>query len=390
MASGNTTATSNLRPILWQKELYQDVIDNLYFVKNGMMGTEDNNIVQLKDDLMKSKGDTIRYGLTAKLSGAGVTGDGELEGNEEQISSYSDTISINKKRFAVRLDGKLEEQRAAYDLRMDAKNKLSIRMQEFIERQIFLKLAGIGNTALTDVNGVTVSADVTWSNTPTVITNTDEATGYGARYLSAAYDPTSATGDNRTMAPVHVLTPGLISNLRVKAFLANPQIVPLKINGKNYYVLFIHPWQAMDLKNNALFRQTLQTSQVRGDDNPIFTGALGVWDGVIIHEHEYVPFLNVNGGLTNNFAGAAASISYNSNGSIPTTGTQGICRALLCGAQAIAFAKCQYENGWVEKDFDYRDKTGFATGLLGGIQKVTFNSKEYGVIALDTYATPIN
>lgn len=381
MASGNTATNSNLRPIIWQKELYQDVIDNLYFVKNGMMGTEDNNIVQIKDDLMKSKGDTMRYGLTTKLSGAGVTGDAELEGNEEKITGYSDSIVIDKKRFAVRLDGKLDEQRAAYDLRLDAKNKLSIRMQEFIERQIFLKLGGVTATTLTDVNGVVVGADATWSNTAPVVTSTDETTGYGARYLSAAYDQVSATGNNASITTVHTLTPTLISNLRVKAFLANPQIVPIKIKGKNYYVLFIHPWQAMDLKNNETFKQSLRLAQERGDDNPLFTGALGVWDGVVIHEHEYVPFLNVTTlATTANFAADAAGVQS----------AQNICRAILCGAQAIAFAKAKYDQGWVEKDFDYRDKTGFATGVLGGIQKVTFNSKPYGAIVLDTYATPIN
>lgn len=380
MASGNTVTISNLRPIIWQKELYQDVIDNLYFVKNGMMGTEDNNIVQIKDDLMKAKGDTVRYGLTAKMTGAGVTGDAELEGNEEKILSYSDTISIDKKRFAVRLDGKLDEQRAAYDLRMDAKNKLSIRMQEFIERQIFLKMAGVQNTALTDINGNVIAADALWSNSPTVISSADETAGFGTRYLSAGYDPVSGTGNNASMAQVNTITPQLISRLRVKAQLASPKIQPLKIDGKNYYVLFLHPWQALDLKNNEFWKQTLQRADVRGDENRIFTGALGIWDGVIIHEHEYVPFLNVTTlAGTANFAGSAPGVQAAVN----------ICRALLVGQQAIAFAKASYENGWVEKDFDYRDKSGFATGLLGGIQKVTFNSKEYGVIALDTFASTV-
>ena len=109
MSSGNTQSNASLRPTIWQKALYQDVIDNLYFTKNGMMGTDDNNIVQIKDGLMKEKGNTVTFGLTAKLSGAGVTGDSELEGNEEKINSYAESVVISKKRFAVRLDGKLDE-----------------------------------------------------------------------------------------------------------------------------------------------------------------------------------------------------------------------------------------------------------------------------------------
>ena len=49
-----------------------------------------------------------------------------------------------------------------------------------------------------------------------------------------------------------------------------------------------------------------------------------------------------------------------------------------------------YKHDWVEESFDYKNKFGIATHLVGGIQKIAFNSKEYGVIAVDTYATPIN
>lgn len=380
---GNTVSNSNLRPIVWQKALYQDVMDNLYFVKGGMMGKGDDNIIQIKDDLTKSQGDTIKYGLTLRLTGTGVNGDSELEGNEEKITSYSDSVVIDLKRFGVRLDGQLDEQRAAYDLRSDAKDKLSIRLQEFIERQVFMKLGGIGSTALTDTNGVVVGADCAWANTPPVVPNADEIAGTGSRYLSSAYDPVNATGNNSNFSTggVYNLTPELISRFRTKAVLANPNIVPLKIKGKNYYILFVHPCQAYDLKQSENFKMAMREAQVRGDENPLFTGALGIWDGVILHEHEYTPFVNVTTlSGSANFAGSASSLQYGGN----------TFRAILCGAQAGAFAKAKFANGWVEKDFDYKDKIGFSTGLLGGIQKVTFNSKPYGAMCLDTTATLIS
>ena len=45
--------------------------------------------------------------------------------------------------------------------------------------------------------------------------------------------------------------------------------------------------------------------------------------------------------------------------------------------------------GFVEETFDYKNKVGFATGFMGGIQKTSFNSLDYGVIAIDTGATNI-
>ncbi len=368
----STVSIDALRPEIWQRELFADVIDNLYFTEMNMMGKDTNNVIMVKDDLQKDKGDTITFPFTAKLTGAGVSGDNELEGNEERINAYSEQVLIDQKRFGVRLTGKLDEKKNAYDMRKDAKDKLSIRIQEFIERQVFLKLGGVTNTTVNDINLNVVGTDAAWSNTPDFIPDADEDAGTGNRYICA-----NAAGTN-SLAATDLITPALISRARVKAQLATPKLQPLKIKGKNYYVLFVHPWQAYDLKRNAEFVQAQREAMPRGEDNPIFTGALGIWDGVLIHEHEYVPFLDVSVAL-NSFRGAA-------------TGTDcavDCFRALLCGRQAAGFAQAVNPNGWVEKTFDYDNETGFATGLIGGIQKLLFNSKEYGVIALDTAATAL-
>lgn len=375
MAKGNTVSIDALRPEIWAKELYADVIDNLYFTTNGMMGKGSNNVVELKDELMKSRGDTVTFGLTAKLDAAtGVSSGGELEGQENKITPYSESISIDSEDFAVRLTGVLDEQKNSYDMRMDAKEKLSIQLQEFIEMQVFLKLGGVQNTSLTDVNGNVVGTKATWSNTPTQIAAADTAAGYGDRYLCADY-----TNGADSLATTDLITPDLISRVRVKASLAEPKIVPLKINGRRHYILFVHPWQAYDLRNNATFAQARREAEVRGSENPIFTGALGVWDNVIIHEHEYVPFLDISV-AGNNFAASGSGTDISAD----------CFRALLCGQQAAGFAKCNYGSlAWVEKKFNYDRQTGFATGVMGGIDKIVFNSKEYGVVALDTSATSL-
>jgi len=367
----NSASVDALRPELWQKELYKDVMDNLYMSK--FMGEGENNVVQIKSNLKKSKGDTVTLPLTAKLSGDGITGDSELEGNEEAISVYSDAIAIDQIRNAVRLTGRLDEQKNVYDMRMDAKDKLSMWLREFVERQFFFKLAGCNNTSLTDVNAVVVGGRVAWSNAPAQVPTADTAAGYGDRYLCADY----TTGAD-SLASTDLITPELISRVKVKAKLSSPQVQPLKIEGKDYYVLFIHPWQAYDLKNNATYAQAQREAQVRGDSNPVFTGALGVWDGVIIHEHEYVPFLDIS----------VAGNNFNASGS-GTDITADCFRAVLCGKQALGFVQASDTRRMVEKEFDYDNQVGYATTLIGGIQKVTFNSKDYGVIALDTAATSL-
>jgi len=372
----NSVSIAALRPEIWQKELYKDVMDNMFFTSNGLMGEGENSVIQLKNNLKKSKGDSITLPLTTKLSGNGITGDSELEGHEEAISAYSDSIAIDQWRNAVRLTGKLDEQKNVYDMRVDAKNKLSINIQEFIERQIFLKLAGVNNVSLTDVNGTVIAANALWSNTADQVPADDTNTGYGDRYLCADY-----TAGATSIAATDLLTPELISRSRVKAETSSPRMRPLKIDGKNYWVLFIHPWQAFDLKNNATYTQAQREAQVRGEKNPIFTGALGVWDRVIVHEHEYVPYLDATTSTMMNFTAADSGTQF-------TNGIN-VFRSLLCGQQAGVMANASDSMNMVEKTFDYENKVGYATGLIGGIQKVSFNSKDYGVIAVDTAATAL-
>lgn len=371
----NSQSIDALRPEVWGKDLYADVMDQLYFTENGLMGEDDNNIVQIKPDLKNKKGDTVTFGLTAKLATTGVTGDSELEGNESYITPYSQSVAIDQWRDGVRLDGILDERKNAYNMRMDAKGKLKILLQETIERQVFLKLAGVRNTNLVDVGGVVVGTLATFSNSPAVVPAADEAAGFGNRYLCANL----AQGtDSLTVA--NKMTPTLISRAKVKAQLATPRIQPLKVNGKDYYILFIHPWQAYDLKYDGTFLQAMREAEVRGKENPIFAGALGIWDGVIIKEHEYVPFLDVSVLATDNFAGDGAG----------TTCAVDCFRALFCGKQAMVYAQCETPNAWVEKTFDYDNQTGFAVGMIAGFQKTAFNSKDYAVIAIDTAASDLS
>jgi N4-gp56 family major capsid protein len=373
----NSVSNALNRPEIWGKELWKNVMDNLYFTQSGLMGEGENNIIQVISDLKKSKGDTITVPLTAKLSGNGVTGDAELEGQEEAISAYSESIAIDKKRFAVRLTGSLDEQINSYNMRMDAKNKLSLRLQEFIEQQIMLKLGGVTNTLLTDVAGNVVGTDCAWSNEANEVGNTDTNAGYGARYLCADY-----TNGATSLAATDLLTPELISRAKTKAMQkqANgmPKVNPLRIGGESMYVMFIHPWQAFDLRNNATFAQAQREAQIRGASNPIFTGALGVWDNVVLKVHEYVPFLDVSV-AGDSFEDGASNTDY----------AVDCFRALLCGQQAGVMAKAGSSDKMVEKLFNYDDQVGFAVRFMGGIQKIEFNNIDYGVVAVDTAATAL-
>jgi N4-gp56 family major capsid protein len=371
----NTVSIDALRREAWSREYIEDVIDGLPMFKKGFIGEGSDKIIQIKRDLQKEGGDTITFGLIGKLSGAGVTGDDELEGNEEALLSYSEQVAIDQIRNGVRSKGKLDLQKAVMP-QVDAyRRELMKWHQEYLERQFFLKLGGVTNTTIVDTNGVVVGTRAAWSNTPDYIPDADEADGLGNRYRRAAR---SGAGDGTDdLAAGDTLTLDEISKCKTQAMLATPKLRPVPIPelGEGY-VLFIHPLQARDLKASTDWKQAHREGNIRGANNPIFTGALGMWDGVLIVEHEYVPWLDVSV-AGHSFRGAA-------------TGTDcavDAARALFCGAQAGLMAQVTDKDGsFVVENFDYANKKGVAVSFMGGIQKAVFNSKEYGVIALDTAA----
>lgn len=365
----NTPIASGLRSQLWAAELMDDVIKD---VENVMQfaGEGANNVVQISRELKKKKGEQESFGLVTRLTGDGVTGDDELEGNEEKMNSYAETVVIDQIRNAVRLTGKLDEQKSAYDLIKPAKENLRKWMTEFICRQIFFKLGGVTNTTLTDVNGVTVGARAAWSNTPDYIPDADEAAGSGNRYLCAKSTGTDAIGVGDTM------TLDLVTKAATKAKLANPKIQPIDFgNGDQGYVMYLHPLQARDIRLSSDWKTAQEYAQIRGDKNPVFKGALGYWSGVLLLENEFVPWLDT-AAAGNSFRGAATGTDCLVN----------VARALLCGRQAVLMAEASNPEALVVEQFDYKNKDGVAASFIGGLQKAMFNSKEFGVIAVDSAA----
>lgn len=366
---GNTVSIDALRQELWSKELFDDVQRDVGNIMR-FQGEGPENVIQVSRELAKKKGDVQTFGLITRLSGNGVTGDDELEGNEEQQSSYSEQCAIDQIRHAVRTKGKLDEQKVTYDMIEEGRELLRTWMSEFLARQLFLKLGGVTNTTLVDTEGVVYSARAAWSNTPDFIPDADEAAGVGNRYLCANSSGTASLTANDK------LTLDLVTKAATKAKLASPKIQPLKTKkGEPFYVMYVHSLQARDLRISSDWKDAQAQARERGEDNPLFNGALGYWSNILLLENEYVPWLDVSV-AGNSFRGAG-------------TGTDcavDAARALLCGRQAALWSECSNPKSITVKTFDYGNKTGVAAGFIGGAQKAMFNSKEFGVIAVDTAA----
>jgi hypothetical protein len=68
---------------LWSRKVWSDSVKETVYGR--LIGTSDRSIIQVKDELSKSEGDRVRFGLRALPSGIGVQDEETLEGNEEGL-----------------------------------------------------------------------------------------------------------------------------------------------------------------------------------------------------------------------------------------------------------------------------------------------------------------
>jgi len=316
---GTFGATANLTAKIWQDEVLIAGQKESFFESNGFISTKPTSIIQKKLDLTKKKGDSIVIPMVPKLSGAGVSGDGALRGNEETVTPYDMTVTVDQLRNGILLAGKMNEQKVAFNMRTTAKDLLKIWHAETRDQMYFTALC----------------ADVT----------------SGRQTICSATHTTEATIDaNDKMALKY------LRKAKRLAKNANPKIKPYKWKGKDWYVVVLHTNQFRDLMDDQDVKDILQNAAPRDyDNNPLFTGANLVLDGMIIYEHENIRVTTT---------GAA---SYK------------VGHGLLLGCQA-AVEGVALESLWEEDPtIDYGNQCGFATGFINGVKRSIFNGKEWGV-----------
>lgn len=351
MASTQFGLNHPLAVKLFSKKLLHEALKQTWFSK--FIGTKSDSLIQILPDTKKSAGDKITYGLRSLLTGAGVQGDATLEGNEEAMSFYSDSMFINQIRHAVRSDGKMSEQRVPYSMREEARMALSDWLADRIDTAFMNQLAG--NVNITDTkytgNNSCVTADASHKIFPE---HSTEA----------------------SLSTTNTFTLTMIDKAVVQAKTITNPIRPLMVNGEAKYVIFIHPYQHYQLRTTTTTGQYLdiQKAAVQGGQiskNPIYTGAIAEYNGCVIHESTRVPW-----GSTSSTLGV---------------GTANIARAIFCGAQAGVMAVGQdTDTGlgatWYEEMFDYGNQLGVAAGVIYGIKKSAFNSADFGTITLSSYS----
>lgn len=307
MADTTITVAPNLVQQAWAKDTWSSAWHKAFFEK--FTGTTAGSIVQVKTELKKEKGDSITIPLLMPLTGTGVTGDNKLEGNEEALQYRDFQVYLNQLRNAVRLTGKFDEQKTQINMRKDAKDALSDWLATRVDKELF-KVLTENPTAnrVVCAGKATDAASITAADTFSV-----DMIGKAKR---------RATQDEDTM------------------------VRPVKVDGVDTYVMIIDQWQARDLMNDQKWLDAQQHANIRGEKNPIFTGALGMYNGVVVHQCNR---------LTREANASGVKVGH----------------ALFLGAQAAVMAVGANPE-WNEDTFDYGNQVGFEFGRIFGVAKSQF------------------
>ena len=337
---------------LWSKKTWYEAQKGALFF-NKFLGTTEDSILYWAKDLEKNAGDNIVYDLLVEMTGEGVSGDNTLEGNEEALTFYQESVKIDQLRHA-HIFGKMSQQRTIHNLRKDGQWALSRWWSNKFEELLFRYLCG--DTSVAHAGNSPTAAD---SDHQIYSGNATAETGGGA-----------LDSNDRFLLED-------IDYAKEQATTIDVPMRPVRIDGDDYFVMVLHPYSVTDLKlslgtgaSSIKWHEIQQYANVRGLKNNIFQGSLGVYNKCILYESNriYSPATNVR-------------------------------RNLLLGAQAGVFAlgnaydkmeqkKVGKDNyiSWVEQKQDYDNKKGLAAGSTFGMQKNVFNSRDFGVMTVSSYA----
>lgn len=354
----------------WEKQVMVQVTKRCTLLnpKYGLIGNEDTNMIQRRTEAFKEGGSRATITLIRQLRQKPAYGNQTLRDQEEGIPTATFQWDINQLRHAVKIAGvRITQQRVTWDVWQRSLTLMGEYWPKVLEAGMCMHLAGF------TVDGSTQSEwyhdgthlGMTLNNVPRAADTKHIYRPNGAADdLAVSTDP-SARIDLNTATILKTIAKNLPIPIR-----------PCMTPWGEVYVFLVHSYAIRHLKENsrwlAMMRDTLKGGAI--DGNPLFTGALGLYDEVLWVEANYLP------------PGFVSSTIY-----------RDVRRNVFCGAQALAlgFGKMfKDESTFVneQESWDYANNKGVAASTLMGAKSPYFSVEEqgttedFGKIVVPSYA----
>lgn len=312
------------------------------------MGTNENAIIQVKEDLNKKKGDAITLPLVGALDAASGPNDGssDLVGNELALPNDGHRISVSVVRNATLVNVE-EEQASPIAIRNAGKMALKDLQMRYLRNDIITALGSIDGTAY---GSAAAGAKNTWHD------NNSDRVLYGklkSNFVASGHAASLANID----ATDDKLTHGVVSLLKRMAQTATnvngDGIRPVRYGQDNeMFVMFVGSLAFRDLREDMISNGYWQDALQRTKSNPLFSGPTSIeWDGVLVREIPEIGVISAAG------AGTPAI---------------DVAPVYLCGSQALGAAWAMRTKTTTRKEDDYGFRYGVGFMELRGVEKLQY------------------
>lgn len=371
----------------WSDAVYIFGLENMFFTP--FLGAKgDRNALIVVDNAMQTrKGGTIIFEAHTPISGGGQGDDGNTTGNEAQIKRRNMSMTIHQRSQSTVSAGALSEQLTRSEFRNDSRNDLGEWLSEAMEDDIGTGAAGLynensGGAAIQTINESYPTSDRIYYGGQNAAGTLDNS---GVSHADDAALTAETAADN-------LMGTTLMEAIKRRMIAAVPRFRPVALHdltksnpddvrsGKNLgpvlakvFIVLLSPLHIKAVRaetGSSSWKVMQQNAQVRGNLNPIFSGASFYHDGMLAFEYDRIATRTGANGTTlaEGFllnAGRTATDDACANG-------RTVARALFMGAQAMAF-------GWAMKprwseDMVDNDIPKIKVNMLYGIKKSIFNA----------------
>lgn len=370
MAETDFGALTTLQKRVWSAKVTKQGRDQNFWLSNGFVSAnteETGRPVQRVTELTETeRGAEAVLPLVADLTGGGVVDDASLDGNEEALLTDAQVIKLSMLRNGVKSRGKMSEQRTVIRFRVQATDALSFWLADSVDELMFMTQAGRAYSLNTDGSARSNSQWPQLKFASDVVAASANRTIYAG---TATSEGSLAAGDKMVWDLV----------IKAKAFAKRKRIRPVKMGGRDYYILVLSTEQVRDLEQSSDYKTLHAQAMPRGLDNPLFTNAKRVISDVVIFDHQKIF----------NTLGIASGSKWGSGGTVD--GAQ----AVLMGSQALGMAQINRGGtGFEESDnTDYKNRPGIGVGRIFGLLKPRYKSRydnqsveDYGFVTIKTAA----
>lgn len=345
MAATGTSA--DLRVQQWDSDFFVEHLRRNRF--SAYQGRGMNNVIVVKENLMKQKGDRITFSFVEVVDGDGKTDNERLAGSEAALGNHGHQITVHLKRQGVVVT-EMEEIKNAIDLRDASKQSLAKWRSKLQRNKVIDALHSPNGDGVTTYDDSSVTQRNAWA-----VANSDRLR-YGA--AASNYSGVHATDLAKIDTTNDVITPNQLSALKEYAEGADPAVTPINVaEDEEYFVVFMGSRLYRDISQHATMTQANREARARAKDNPIFRGGDLLWNGMIIR---HVPEITTRCLLS--------GVGDSSSDVEPV---------FLCGAGAVGYAVARRPFSRTRSD-DYENENGVMMGEIFGVEKLMYKDATNG------------